>query len=108
MAQRTTVILTDDLTGGDADETVRFGFDGKAYSIDLSTKNADKLRKLIAPYVESGRRDGSAPPASRRSGTFRVVDPRAVRAWARSNGYEINARGRVSAEIVAAFKDAGN
>ena len=109
MAQRMTVILTDDLDGGDADQTIRFGFEGKAFSIDLSTKNAEKFRKLIAPYVQAGRREVSIPGPRRSQGTRSSdVDPKAVRAWAQSNGYHVNPRGRVAGEIVEAFKAAGN
>ena len=38
MAQKTTVALEDDLDGGPADETVRFGIGGSEYEIDLSKK----------------------------------------------------------------------
>jgi hypothetical protein len=103
MAQKTTVILTDDLTGEEADETVRFGFDGKSYS-------ANELRELMAPYVGAARREGSLP-SQRRGGSNlydRDWDPASVRAWAQSNGYDISTRGRVSHEIVAAYKAAGN
>ena len=55
--------LTDDLTGDPADETVRFVFDGKPYAIDLSTKNADKFRKALAPFVAAARRDTASAPA---------------------------------------------
>ena len=51
MAQRVNVRLEDDLDGGPADETVRFGFGGADYEIDLSTKNAATFRKLLAPYI---------------------------------------------------------
>jgi len=40
VAQKITVALEDDLTGGPADETVPFAVDGTAYEIDLSAKNA--------------------------------------------------------------------
>ena len=40
MAQKITVTLEDDLDGGPADQTVRFGLDGAEYEIDLSTSNA--------------------------------------------------------------------
>jgi Lsr2 len=110
MVQRTVVELVDDLDSGPADESVRFTFDGKGYVIDLSSKNADKLRKLIAPYVASARRDSTAPRPSVRRGasTWDGTDARAVRAWAVSNGYAVSTRGRVSADLVAAFKAAGN
>ena len=54
MARTLVVTLTDDLDGGDADETVTFGLDGKSYEIDLSEANAEKLRKALAPFVEKG------------------------------------------------------
>jgi hypothetical protein len=47
MAQRVTVELEDDLDGGPADETLRFGLDGTDYEIDLSKKNASKFRRQI-------------------------------------------------------------
>ena len=40
MARRTVVMLTDDLDGSEATETVRFGLDGRDYEVDLSKKNA--------------------------------------------------------------------
>lgn len=48
MAQTVKIILEDDLDGGPADETVRFGLDGRHYEIDLSTDNAAKLRDALA------------------------------------------------------------
>ena len=47
MAQQTTVILTDDIDGTKAVETVSFGLDAKQYEIDLGSKNAKNLRKVI-------------------------------------------------------------
>ena len=38
MAQKVKIILVDDLDGGSADETVRFGLDGVSYEIDLSAE----------------------------------------------------------------------
>ncbi len=49
MAQRVTVELEDDLDGGPADETLRFGLGGSEYEIDLSKKNASRFRRQIAP-----------------------------------------------------------
>ena len=58
MAQRVTVTLEDDLDGGPADETVRFGFGGADYEIDLSTKNATAFRKKLAPFLDHARKAG--------------------------------------------------
>ena len=56
MAQRVTVELEDDLDGGPADETLRFGLGGTDYEIDLSKKNASRFRRQIAPYIEHARK----------------------------------------------------
>ena len=55
MAKTVIVKLTDDIDGGDADETVQFALDGRSYEIDLSTANASKLRDALKPYVDKGR-----------------------------------------------------
>lgn len=52
MAKKVTVTLVDDFDGsGAADETVEFGLDGVTYEIDLSTKNATKLRGDLKQWV---------------------------------------------------------
>ncbi len=108
MAQRVQVVLEDDLDGGKADETVQFGLDGTSYEIDLSKKNAAKLRDALGQYVGAGRRI-----AGRRSGGGRArgrgrsgSDSADIRAWAKENGYEVSERGRISAEIRAAYNEA--
>ena len=53
MAKRVVEILTDDLDGGEATETVSFALDGKAYEIDLGEENAAKLRGALEPFVAS-------------------------------------------------------
>src|SRR4051812_11273004 len=59
MAKKVTVTLVDDFDGeGAADETVEFGLDGVSYEIDLSSKNAAKLRNDLKQWVEAGRRVG--------------------------------------------------
>lgn len=55
MAKKVTVTLVDDFDGsGAADETVEFGLDGVTYEIDLSTKNATKLRGDLKQWVAAG------------------------------------------------------
>jgi len=68
MARETITRLVDDLDGGVAHETVRFGLDGRLYEIDLSSKNAKKLRSELASFIEHGSRiPGRAPtPPARR------------------------------------------
>jgi hypothetical protein len=45
MAQKITVELQDDLDGGPADETVRFGVDSAEYEIDLSKRGCPGGRR---------------------------------------------------------------
>ncbi|WP_314178386.1 histone-like nucleoid-structuring protein Lsr2 [Streptomyces winkii] len=108
MAQKVQVLLVDDLEGGEADETVTFALDGKTYEIDLSTSNADKLRTVLEPYVKGGRRTGgrSARGKGRASGGGSGQDTAKIRAWAKEQGYEVNDRGRVPANIREAYEKA--
>ncbi|MFD1829222.1 MULTISPECIES: histone-like nucleoid-structuring protein Lsr2 [Streptomyces] len=109
MAQKVQVLLVDDLDGGEADETVTFALDGKTYEIDLTTANADKLRGLLEPYVKNGRRTGGRSArgkAPRSSGGGSSPDTAKIRAWAKENGYEVNDRGRVPANIREAYEKA--
>jgi len=102
VAQRVHVVLEDDLDGSAADETVMFGLDGANYEIDLSAKNAAKLRDALAKYVGVARRSSSR--ARRSGGRGRSSgNAAAVREWARSNGHEVSDRGRVPADVKAAY-----
>lgn len=108
MAQRVSIILEDDLDGSAAEETVTFALDGVGYEIDLNTKNASALRDALAPYVgharrAAARRAGARPAATRGSGKRDLAD---VRDWARRNGHKVSDRGRISAEIQAAYDKA--
>ncbi|MDQ1620824.1 MAG: hypothetical protein QOE19_3393 [Actinomycetota bacterium] len=107
MAQKVQVILVDDIDGGSAEETVSFSLDGVSYEIDLSTANAAKLRDSFAPYVGTARRIGgrAGRARSRRSGG---ADNRTseIREWARANGHKVNERGRIAADVVAAYDQA--
>jgi hypothetical protein len=107
MAQRVNIVLEDDLDGTDADETVTFSLDGVGYEIDLSSANAASLRDALAPYVGHARRTSARRPAGRpaaRAGGKRDLSE--VREWARSKGHMVSDRGRISAEIQAAFDKA--
>ncbi|GHF44811.1 Lsr2 family protein [Streptomyces mashuensis] len=101
MAQRVVVTLSDDIDGGEAAETLIFGLDGKTYEIDLSAANAKKLRGILEPYVEAGRKQSRSGRAYRRTAV--APDPAAVRAWARSHGMEVPPRGRIPKKVYDAF-----
>ena len=106
MAQKVTVALEDDLDGGRADETVRFGFSGTEYEIDLSKKNAATFRKQIAPYIEHGRKIGR--PAARRGARTAASRQRSsdIRAWAMEQGITVSGRGRIPASVAEQYEAA--
>jgi hypothetical protein len=111
MAQKVQTLLIDDLDGGEAEDTIRFGLDGTDYEIDLSAKHAEALRKALAPYLSAARRaPGSAARRPGRNGRRAAnaggPDPTAVREWAKSQGIEVKDRGRVPAELIVKFKAA--
>jgi Lsr2 len=108
MAQKVSVVLEDDLTGGPADQTIRFGFDGTEYEIDLNTKNAATFSKQLAPYLEHARRAGRAQ--SRRPGRAAASRQRSgdIRAWAKEHGLAVSERGRIPASVVEQYEAAGS
>jgi Lsr2 len=105
MAQKVHVVLEDDLDGGSADETITFGLDGTTYEIDLTKKNAVKLRDALAPWVGAARRisGGRASARRGRGRPARASQAGDIRSWARESGYQVSERGRISAEIQAAY-----
>lgn len=119
MAQKTKVILIDDVEGGEADETVTFALDGVSYEIDLTSERAAQLRDALAPWVGHARKaggrsgaSGSGRRAARSTGssgsgsTGSGVDTAAVREWARENGHTVSERGRISGAVLEAYKAA--
>lgn len=106
MAQKTIVQLIDDLDGGAATETVQFGLDGTQYEIDLSEKNASKLRDVMASYVAHARRASRGVATTRRATRPARSDREqtaAIREWARKNGYRIGDKGRIPSNILDAY-----
>ncbi len=106
MAQKTYVVLEDDIDGGEASETVSFAIDGTAYEIDLNEKNAKALRDALAPYIGHGRKAPSASRRGRRSSSTSTHSAREIRDWARSHGHKVPDRGRIPAEVREAFEAA--
>src|SRR6187401_2219442 len=102
VAKETFTKLIDDLDGGKAHETVKFGLDGHSYEIDLSTKNASKLHTALSPYLEhstrvTGRTNNSYGRAARaRGGAVAERDQnKAIRAWALRKGLDVAPPGRI-------------
>lgn len=117
MARQIITMITDDIDGGEASETLTFALDGMSYEIDLNSANAGKLRDFMSTYIEAGTRTGrvgsgaqlqrhrSTPVSGSSHPTFQQNRQlnQAIRAWANSNGYELSERGRIPQHIVDAY-----
>jgi Lsr2 len=97
MTTKHVTILQDDLDGSNASETVKFCLDGVEYEIDLSERNANRLRNSLGDFISHGRRVGgrakrgtATPPArADRSQTG------AMRSWLQEHGHDVSSRGRI-------------
>lgn len=107
MAKKTTVTITDDLDGSANAKEVSFSLDGRSWVIDLSAKNRAALEKALKPYIakgtEQGRRKSPAKRGRATSRSKRRIDLATVREWARSNGHQVSDRGRIRADVQAAY-----
>ena len=114
MAQKHIVQLIDDLDQSTAEETVSFALDGSNYEIDLSAKNAAKLRDSLATYVAHARRTtrsvgrpaGTGAPRRGRGARGDREQTQAIREWARNNGHKIGEKGRIPGSILEAYNAA--
>jgi hypothetical protein len=98
--------LEDDLDGSEAAETIHFSVDGVEYEIDLSKSNADKFRNSFGDYISHSRKVGGR--RARKSASSDGVDIKTVRKWAASNGIELSTRGRIPADVIEKYRQAGN
>jgi nucleoid-associated protein Lsr2 len=106
MAQKITVALEDDLDGGPADETVRFGIGGSEYEIDLSKKNATAFRRKLAPFIEHARKAGRGSRSRPRRTASSRGRSGGIRTWAKEQGITVSDRGRIPASVVEQYEAA--
>ena len=106
--------IVDDIDGTvlTEDETVTFSLDGTTYEFDTSLEHAEEFRAGLRRYIDASRQIVNGNVVTRqRVATVGQDRPsaeqsRAIRDWARNNGYEVSNRGRVPAPIVEAFEAA--
>lgn len=113
MASRTVTVLVDDITGKEIQDgsgrTVRFSVGGVDYEVDLDDKGAKKFDEALSLYIDHARRVGgraSAGRTTRGSANADRAQLKAIRDWAKKNGHKVSERGRISGDIVAAYKSA--
>lgn len=94
-----------------ADEHVTFALNGRIYEMDLSTKNFELFSEDISPWVAvatevkgGGVRAARKSPQSK-SGADKERTRR-IREWAIAQGMKVSERGRLPANVEAAYDDA--
>ncbi|MCS7477213.1 Lsr2 family protein [Umezawaea endophytica] len=97
---------------GDGFTTVRFGLDGVEFEIDLEPAEAARLREFLGRYAVRARSVlREAEPVARgvQPSPVRSLDVeelRAVRSWARGQGYSVSDRGRLPEAVLSAYEEA--
>ncbi|UKD59703.1 Lsr2 family protein [Amycolatopsis sp. FU40] len=108
MLQKVLVEMIDDLDGTEASQTVPFGLDGAQYEFDLSDDNAAALRDQLAAFIASARRTGGRKTTGSAAAAPTAEDrerSKAIRTWAVANQWAVAARGRIPANVVAAYEE---
>ncbi len=119
MAQKFQVVLTCDLDEDEvpAAQTVSFGYDGHNYDFELCEQHLEEVNEVLQAWIGAARPAGggrrrrasapaSAPSRPRRSAANGSGGSAGIREWARSNGFSVSERGRISAEVRRAYDEA--
>ena len=78
-----------------ATETIRFTLNGSAFELDSCADDAKKLRATMAPFTGAARPEVRAKPQKKNA--------QVVRKWAAAHGMPVGARGRIPAQVKAAY-----
>ncbi|EME65520.1 MULTISPECIES: histone-like nucleoid-structuring protein Lsr2 [Rhodococcus] len=119
MARRTIVTYYDDLDGKPIDDglaqTFEFTVDGVTYELDLRPANADAFRKDLTHWItiaQRQKRDATRrPPVTGTRKRHKTVagtkeQLAAIRAWAKTHGYQVSDRGRIPQRVIDQFEAA--
>ena len=115
MARNIITTITDDIDGTPDAFGHTFSLNGVSYEIDLAEKNADKLVKALAPFIDKARKVNGSGKVSKVTkgsggdmGTI-LIDGKQViysksglKAWAADTDTKLS-RGRVPREIVESY-----
>ena len=84
---------------------VTLTFMGRSYELDLRTENLRALEHDLDKWMSAATPVGGQHARRRPSSSGRSSGTRskAIRAWARENGYSVSLQGRIPSEVVAAF-----
>ncbi|MFE7313828.1 histone-like nucleoid-structuring protein Lsr2 [Streptomyces sp. NPDC057555] len=107
---------TDDMTGlpvpeADVDSSFRFAVEGTNFSIDTHSETANQIREFLSRAVANGVIEHSRPQASalqvkKRANPERSRLLKKIRYWAKENSYQVADQGRISEDVVVAYRHA--
>ena len=108
-----TSITTCDLHNSDAPKATShtFSVDNRRYEIDLCPQHLAQLSEAIQTFTAAARRSGARTSnVMRRRGVAATPANRVseIREWARRNGMNVSAKGRIPVSIMQAYENAGD
>jgi hypothetical protein len=109
--------VTCDLCGEETDDAtaVTLGWGREQWELDLCPRHNAELSAQFDEWTSKGRRasggrsvrsNGSGSGSG--SGSGATTDANAVREWAKSNGFKVGDKGRIAADVRAAYEAAAN
>ena len=123
MALVEVTLVTDDFNGAEGAEAFIFTnpLDGKDYSLDLTPENREQVQAVLDKTAEAMAEVTAFLSVAKRVTAKRGRKPKAedapkaekalseaglIRTWARENGVEVGARGRIAPEVREAYEAA--
>lgn len=113
MSRKNMEVLVDDIDGTVIFEgegrTVPLSIEGRTVELDLTNDHIAELESALAKFI-SAAESGPISPQPRRTitttSTTSTSDLSVIRDWARKNGHQVNARGRIPYSVMDAFAKA--
>ena len=114
MARQRQIIetVTCDICGETTDDAtaVTLGWGREQWELDLCPAHNAELSSQFDTWTAKARRTGAGrggASSSRRATTFgTTTDANAVREWAKANGHKVGEKGRIAADVRAAYEAA--
>lgn len=114
MAKKSVTLRVCDLHRGTAEavKTIRVALQGQTATLDVCDEHLGEVQETFKEWTRRApartRRSSRSTTRGRRTTSNGKGAPSSaeVRAWARSQGYELSNRGRIPGEVVKAFAEA--
>lgn len=106
MARREIIILNDDLNPEIEKDvrTVKFGFEGISYEIDLGPDNHAELAEVLGPFLAAARKVGTVKAVKPVTAAEHKRQNAEARTWLKEDGhYDVPERGRIPGPMLEAW-----